>query len=204
MLPLKSAIKFPLLIYRNTSVKCGKDNLRIVGDLSTGMIKFGIPLTHFVDSNEKTLIISQGIIEFRGRCDIGSGSKIGVSKSGCLKFGSDFNVTGRLRICCEHDIKINDGCMFSWDVSLMDTDYHPVKNIEGEIINKPRPITIGKHVWIGCNSIILKGVEVADGCIISAGSIVRKGLDSTNSVYGMPSNMLQRLKCDVQWAKDVF
>lgn len=192
------------MIYRNTSIKSGRCNIRITGKISSGMIKFGVPLTHFVDSKEKTLIVSNGILEIEGRCVIGSGSKILVSKSGCLKIGSDFNVSGRLRICCEHSVEIEDGCMLSWDVSLIDSDYHPVRNVEGNIINNPRPIKIGKHVWIGCNSIILKGVSVADGCIISAGSIVRKGLDSTNSVYGMPSNMLQQLKCDVQWAKDVF
>lgn len=204
LFPFKHAIKLPLFIYRKTNVKFGKDNIHITGEISSGMIKIGIPLTHFVDPNEKTIIISNGIIELKGKCDIGSGSKIAISKSGYLKIGSNFNVTGSLRICCEHYIKIDDDCMFSWDVSLLDTDYHPIKDIENKIINSPRPIKIGKHVWIGCNCIILKGVTIADNSIISAGSIVKKGLDSTNTVYGMPSNILQPLKCGVLWTKDIF
>ena len=33
---------------------------------------------------------------------------------------------------------------------------------------------IGNNVWIGLNSIILKGVSVGDNTIIAAGSVVTK------------------------------
>lgn len=37
-----------------------------------------------------------------------------------------------------------------------------------------KPVTIGNDVWIGTNVIILPGVNIADGCIIGAGSVVTK------------------------------
>ena len=203
LLPLKEALKIPILVYPGTSIRATKDNILFPKGMSFGMITLGIPLTHFVDSSEKTLIIANGLLEFKGRCVIGSGSKIAISKPASLKIGSNFNSTGHLKICCEHDIIIGDECMFSWDITIIDTDYHPIIS-EGEITNAPKPIKIGNHVWIGFNSSILKGVNIADNCIISTGSTVRRSLETANSVYGMATKMIQELKHNVSWTKDVF
>ena len=37
-------------------------------------------------------------------------------------------------------------------------------------------ITIGNDIWIGGNSIILRGVTIGDGAIIAAGSVVTKNV----------------------------
>ena len=183
LLPLKEALKFPILVYPKTSIRATKHNILLPERMSFGMISLGIPLTHFVDSSEKTLIIANGLLEFKGRCVIGSGSKIAISKSARLKIGSNFNSTGHLKICCEHDITIGDECMLLWDITIIDTDYHTIIS-EGIITNTPKPIKIGNHIWIGFNSSILKGVNIADNCIISTGSTVRRNLETANSVYG--------------------
>lgn len=44
------------------------------------------------------------------------------------------------------------------------------------------PVVIGKNVWIGAGSIILKGVSIRDGAVIGAGTLVSKDVESDTTV----------------------
>ena len=48
----------------------------------------------------------------------------------------------------------------------------------------PAPIRLGKNVWVGSNSTILRGVTVGDNAIIAAGSVVTKDV-AANTVVGV-------------------
>lgn len=76
--------------------------------------------------------------------------------------------------------------MISWDVIIMDSDLHAVDS--KKIIHKP--IRIENNVWIGCRSIILKGITIGEGAIIGAGSIVSKDVPSGAIVGGNPAQIL--------------
>jgi acetyltransferase-like isoleucine patch superfamily enzyme len=54
----------------------------------------------------------------------------------------------------------------------------------------PRPVTIGNDVWIGANAVIL-GVNVGDGAIIGAGSIVVKEVPPYAIVAGNPAKLIR-------------
>lgn len=94
--------------------------------------------------------------------------------------------------------------MFSWDVSLLDTDYHPIVNQDGVVTNRPRPISIGNHVWIGCNNTILKGVSIADDIVVSSGNTIKTSLRKSNSIYGKKSDNITLLKESVTWSNQIF
>ena len=49
------------------------------------------------------------------------------------------------------------------------------------------PIKIGRHVWIGANSVILPGVEIGNYCIVGAGSVVSKSSDAHFILAGVPA-----------------
>tara|TARA_B110000503_G_scaffold72285_1_gene111814 strand:- start:1009 stop:1188 length:180 start_codon:yes stop_codon:yes gene_type:complete len=51
---------------------------------------------------------------------------------------------------------------------------------------------IGNNVWIGLNSIILKGVSVGDNTIIAAGSVVTKSFGNNLVIGGNPAKILKR------------
>lgn len=48
---------------------------------------------------------------------------------------------------------------------------------------------IGNDVWVGANAIILAGVEIGDGAIIGANSLVTKDVEPYAIVYGSPAKM---------------
>ena len=56
-----------------------------------------------------------------------------------------------------------------------------------------KPITIGDDVWIGCNSIILKGVKIGNGSIVAAGSVVTKSVPPFSLVAGNPAKIVKEL-----------
>ncbi|WP_241666118.1 acyltransferase [Planococcus koreensis] len=56
------------------------------------------------------------------------------------------------------------------------------------------PIKIGNNVFLGINSIIMPGVTVGDNCIIAAGSIVTKNVQSNTIVGGSPAKFLKTVE----------
>jgi Hexapeptide repeat of succinyl-transferase len=66
-------------------------------------------------------------------------------------------------------IEIGAPCAISWDAQNIDTDYD---HIHGREPNAP--VVIGDEVWIGARAMILKGVTIGDGAIISAGAVVTR------------------------------
>lgn len=59
-----------------------------------------------------------------------------------------------------------------------------------------KPIIIGDNVWIGENSMVLKGVCVGDGAVIAAGSIVVNNVPAKSLVGGVPAKVI---KNNISW-----
>lgn len=52
-------------------------------------------------------------------------------------------------------------------------------------------VVIGNDVWIGCNAIIMEGVNIGDGAIIAAGAIVTKDVEPYSIVGGVPARIIK-------------
>lgn len=66
--------------------------------------------------------------------------------------------------------------------ALMD---NPSERIKSQ--DKPKPIVIDDNVWMGYNSIILKGVTIGEGSIVSAGSVVMDNVPPHSIVRDNPA-----------------
>ncbi len=55
------------------------------------------------------------------------------------------------------------------------------------------PVSIGNDVWIGCRSIVLKGVSIGDGAIVAAGSVVTKDVPAYTLVAGNPAQIKKKV-----------
>jgi acetyltransferase-like isoleucine patch superfamily enzyme len=97
-------------------------------------------------------------------------------------------------------ITIGEDCMFSHSIELRTGDSHSIiDNNTGKRINYPKDVIIGKHVWIGAYSKILKGVHIEDNSVIALGSIVTDNVKS-NCIYGgVPAKLL---KTNISWIRE--
>ena len=49
------------------------------------------------------------------------------------------------------------------------------------------PVSIGTDVWLGANAVVLPGVRVADGTVVSAGAVVTRDTEAYSIVGGVPA-----------------
>lgn len=54
-----------------------------------------------------------------------------------------------------------------------------------------KPVIIGENVWIGSHCLILPGVEIGEGAIIAAGSVVTKNVPALAVVGGAPATFIK-------------
>lgn len=167
----------------------------IANDKKIGAIKIGFGNIGIVDKKySRSMLENDGIIIFSGRANLGLGMKIVCHGKLTIGDGCIFNANSN--IICEHQITFDEGSMISWECLFMDTDFHPIYDFDGEMqINLDRPIVIGKHVWIGCRSTVLKGSQIPNNSIIAAGSLVTKTLTDENCIYA--SNV--KLRSGIRW-----
>lgn len=55
------------------------------------------------------------------------------------------------------------------------------------------PITIADNVWIGANTTVCGGVEIGEGSVIGAGSVVNKNIPAGVLAAGVPCKVLRQL-----------
>ena len=91
------------------------------------------------------------------------------------------------------DIRIGDNCLLGPKVSIFSVG-HPVDaelRVKGLAVAKP--VTIGKNVWIGGNSVICPGVTIGDNVVIAAGAVVTRDVPSNVMAGGNPAKIIRKL-----------
>lgn len=53
-------------------------------------------------------------------------------------------------------------------------------------------VTIGHSVWVGCNTVILRGVTIGNGAVIGAGSVVKDDVPPYTIAVGNPAHPVRR------------
>lgn len=115
-----------------------------------------------------------------GKLEIGEnfkmrdGAKIRVRKGAFCKIGRNTSVNCNNMIACREKVIIGNDVQFSPNVQIYDHDHD--FRAEGGIKAgkyKTESVEIGNNVWIGANTIILRGTKIGDDAVIAAGSVVK-------------------------------
>ena len=113
-----------------------------------------------------------------------------ISSKGIVTIKNNTAINGFSKIICKSEIEIGENCVIAQGVVIRDDDGHKHGKIGGELTNTPKPVKIGNNCWIGQNASILKGVILNDGCIVAAGAVVSKSVESNTIVAGVPAKKI--------------
>lgn len=160
--------------------------------------------THF--SNLKIRIRGENnVLEIGENCAFGPDCSIWMEGNNIsINIGKECTFTTRCHINAQENgskITIGDDCMFSNHIIVRTSDSHPIYDLTtNERINMPRPIIIGNHVWIAPNTKIMKGSNIANGCIIGSDSTITKTFETNNSlIVGRPAKIVKQ---NVYWTRE--
>lgn len=153
--------------------------------------------------------------------DIGDNSVIGSNftfetSEGYIKVGSRTYIGGGTNLISRDKIVIGDDVIIAWGCYIYDHNSHSVYWNERELdirryseaylakqstyankdwkVVKKAPIIIKDKVWIGFESVILKGVVIGEGAVIAARSVVTKDVEPWTVVAGNPAKVVKRLR----------
>ena len=120
------------------------------------------------------------------------------SNGGCMiSYGSTIEILKGALIAAKK-ISLGQDVMIARNVVIYDSDFHEIY-YEGIKGNSSKDVIIGEHVWVGTNSMILKGVNLKKGCVVAANTIVTENVESENLI-GIKSE----IKCinnHIQWKR---
>ncbi len=199
---VKTALRFPVILSGRVSFNALKGNVSLKGPVKTGMIRFGEDILGIHDKRISTVFNIHGNLWFLGKARFGRGVSISVGNEGTLQFGRNLTITGKSTIVAsgKKSVTFGDGCLISWDVLIMNTDFHNIFAMQNQrCLNEPKDVFIGNHVWIGCRSTILKGTVLPDHSVIGANTVISKALEKEHTIYaGVP---VKSIKNDIYWER---
>ena len=197
---IKKGSRLPVFVSKNVHFNAMQGEI-VINSLNTGHVRIGFGDVGIFDKKfERTVLrMSKGAkIIFNGACDIGHGSRISVQSNAELILGNYFCITAQSTIICARKISFGDRVLISWDVQIMDTDFHKIYE-NNTRMNFDDEVVVGDDVWINSRSMILKGCVIPTGCVVGAGSVCNKKYEKINCILaGVPAKVIRE---NISWAK---
>lgn len=142
---------------------------------------------------------------------IGSASNIEcqivfANRGTTISLGSGTHIGGGTVLESACGIEVGDDVLIAFGVTIMDHDSHSLnfeerkkdvrdwmreeKNWAG--VNMA-PVKISNKAWIGARAIVLKGVQIGEGAVIGAGSVVTRDVPAWTLVAGNPARIIRSI-----------
>ena len=193
---LMSNEEFLKIMEEQTTVIAGSDTALKMHDLAQKAMK----ITYFINNKYNTpadvrrwmsILIGQELDEGFGLFPpfyTDCGRNIHIEKNVFINSGCHFQDQG--------GIYIGEGTFIGHNVILatLNHDMNPYKRADIH----PKPIHIGKRVWIGSGAIVLPGVTIGDNSVIGAGSVVTKDVPEDCVYGGNPAKFIKKNEYEKQ------
>jgi len=167
-------------------------NIRLTIEGKNNRIVFG---KKFTGALNISIVGDNNLVQIGRKCRLKK-SNIRIRSSDTKIIIGDQTTCGigcRFILSEKRDIYLGDDCMLSSNVTIRTGDGHSIIDAKsGKRINPADDIVIGNHVWIGFNSIVLKGARIADNCIVGAASLINKKFSTPGCVLaGTPAHIVR-------------
>lgn len=144
-----------------------KNNSRLI--MHDDSLEIGLNLVK--GSKAETLIRLQNnaVWNVKGYCGLSYGTTVEINEN--ATFVSDyFTCNSNSVLVINKKTTIGNDVMLGRNVVVYDSDFHSINGEE----TVSEEVTIGNHVWVATNCVILKGVHIGNGSVIAAGTVVDK------------------------------
>jgi acetyltransferase-like isoleucine patch superfamily enzyme len=122
------------------------------------------------------------------------GNNVYIANGKRLKIGAGCRINENVYI---EKAKIGDNVMIAPNVSIL-SRMHEYSRVDIPMsrqgYKKEAEVIIGNDVWLGRNVIVMPGVNIGDGVIVGAGSVVTKDVKSYEIVGGVPAKLIKDRK----------
>lgn len=110
-----------------------------------------------------------------------------------LQLGENVDLAKDVLITTSGGVDIGDRTLVGYRTQILSSNHIIPKGREcifssGHVHKK---VTIHNDVWIGANCIILPGVEIGEGAVVAAGSVVTKNVKPFEVVGGTPAKLIK-------------
>lgn len=129
-----------------------------------------------------------------------------------ISLGKNVRSSPNLHISAISNVTIGDDCLLGSNVLISDNahgDYGPRGSLPSSS-PATRPlvakggIKVGANCWIGDNVVILGGVEIGDGVVVAANSVVNKSIPPRSIAAGSPAKVVKRHTAATGWVAGPF
>lgn len=128
-----------------------------------------------------------------------------------IKIGRNFSSSDRLHISAINRIEIGDNCLFGSGVYISDHNHGVYKGNEQSLPSEPPiqrklisfgPVIMGSNVWLGDNVVVVGPVNIGNGVIIAANSVVTQNVPDFMMAAGVPVKIIKSFNFENnQWEK---
>jgi acetyltransferase-like isoleucine patch superfamily enzyme len=125
--------------------------------------------------------------------------EISVADNGQLLIGDRVFVNQGVVIAVSESVEIGDDSKVGDFSAIMDSNYH---DMEPARPDKPRPVTIGKNVWLGNGVLVLPGSKIGDHTVVAARSVVKGELPPRVLAAGNPAQVVKQLDIPDGWRRE--
>lgn len=139
-------------------------------------------------------------VEYNDYCIISGNPKIGkdtwigyftiIDGTGGLEIGEHCTIASGVHIYTHDAIR--------WAIENLDKDLEKRKHLDHA------PVKIGNNVFIGANSVIVKGVTIGNNVVIGAQTLVNVDIPDNSIAAGNPIKIIGRIEITEQGMKKIF
>jgi acetyltransferase-like isoleucine patch superfamily enzyme len=118
-----------------------------------------------------------------------------------LVIGARASIGMGASISAARRVTIGEDVLFARNVYISD-HAHAYEDIKVPImrqgITEPKPVTIGRHAWLGQNVVVLPGVSIGEHCVIGANSVVNASIPDYCVAVGTPARVVRRYNAETR------